>query len=193
MALLVLRCGTLAVFLGWLLVYWRGGVEASRSMRGALREKNYPDAAAMGLIGLMMLAAGLGGLAVTIDWLSASKSVLFPVFGLPVTAAGVAGMFYSRRYLGRFWTAEATLAAGHRIVDHGPYGVVRHPIYSFVLVMYIGLALVFPNGWVIAACLVAMAGYLVKTKLEDDFLARNLGGYGEYQQRVRFRLIPFFW
>ena len=193
MLLIILRWSTLVVFLGWFLVYWRGGAEATRSLLASLREKNYPDAAAMTLIGLMMLLVGLGGLAVTLGWVPCSSSVLFPALGLPLVLAGVAGMFYARHYLGRFWTAEATVAADHRIVDSGPYGVVRHPIYSFVLLMYLGLALAFPNGWVILAALLAMAGYVVKTKLEDGFLGVHLPGYDAYRRRVRRRLIPFLW
>ena len=193
MLVTVLRWCTLAAFLGWFLVYWRGGADATRSLLASLRERNYPDAAAMTLIGLMMFLVGLGGLAGTLGWLPCPSSVLFPALGLPLVLAGIAGMVYARHTLGRFWTAEAAVAADHRIVDRGPYGIVRHPIYSFVLVMYPGLALAFPNGWVVLAALLAMAGYIVKTKLEDDYLAVHLPGYAAYRRRVCWRLIPFVW
>jgi protein-S-isoprenylcysteine O-methyltransferase Ste14 len=189
----ILRWLTLAVFWGWFIFYWRGGADATRSLLASLREKNYPDAAAMSLIGILMLAVGLGGLALSLGWLPCSVSVLFPAFGLPLVLAGVTGMFYARHYLGHFWTAEATIAADHHIVDHGPYRVVRHPIYSFALIMYLGLALAFPNWWVFLPSLFAMVGYVVKAKLEDDYLAIQLTGYKEYQESVRQRLIPRVW
>ena len=108
--------------------------------------------------------------------------------------AGAAGTFYARHYLGRFWTAETTVKADHRIIDHGPYGVVRHPIYTAAIGMYLGGGLAFATWWGLAAALFVIVGYVLKTRLEDDFLADRMApGYGDYRRRVRYRLAPGVW
>jgi len=105
----------------------------------------------------------------------------------------MSGTFYCRHYLGRFWTAEAALQALHQVVDSGPYGVVRHPIYTAAWVMYLGTGLVFAIWWNWLACGLVMVAYILKARYEDVFLAANLPGYPAYQQRVRYQLIPGVW
>jgi protein-S-isoprenylcysteine O-methyltransferase Ste14 len=82
---------------------------------------------------------------------------------------------------------------GHRVVDSGPYSVVRHPGYAgmFVAMPCAGLAL----GSVISFALgVALSLMVIRRVLfEDAFLRRNLGGYSEYATRVRHRLVPRVW
>jgi protein-S-isoprenylcysteine O-methyltransferase Ste14 len=82
---------------------------------------------------------------------------------------------------------------GHRVVDQGPYGVVRHPGYAGMIlaVPCSGLAL---GSWLAFACgLVYSALILRRVMFEDTFLQSNLPGYAEYRSRVRYRLIPGVW
>jgi protein-S-isoprenylcysteine O-methyltransferase Ste14 len=102
-------------------------------------------------------------------------------------------MFYCRHHLGRFWTAETSLVKEHQIIDSGPYHFIRHPIYTFALVMYVGLALGFHSVWSLFLVGIICAVYIFKTKDEDTFLEKNLSGYQEYKSRVRFRLFPGLW
>jgi Putative protein-S-isoprenylcysteine methyltransferase len=105
----------------------------------------------------------------------------------------MAGTFYCRHYLGRFWTAETTLLTEHQIVDRGPYGLVRHPIYTSACVMYFGTVLMFPAWWLILAAAIAIGAYVLKANLEDQFLMRRLSGYEDYRKRVKYRLLPGVW
>jgi protein-S-isoprenylcysteine O-methyltransferase Ste14 len=103
------------------------------------------------------------------------------------------GTFSCRHYLGKFWAADATLQANHQVVDTGPYRLVRHPIYTMALMMYLGTTLVFPVWWNGLAFVGLLVMHLLKTWSEDRFLRAELTGYAEYQTRVRFRLIPGVW
>ena len=113
--------------------------------------------------------------------------------GWLLSVIGIVGMFYCRHYLGRFWTAETTLMDGHQVVDTGPYGVVRHPIYSFAIVMYVGVGIVFPVWWNLLLVLGIVGAYALKAQEEDGFLEEKLEGYRGYKERVRYRIIPWVW
>ena len=82
---------------------------------------------------------------------------------------------------------------GHRVIESGPYAVVRHPGYAgmIVAVPLSGLAL---GSWLGFAIALAYSGMILKRVLfEDAFLRDQLDGYGEYAERVRSRLIPGVW
>ena len=80
-------------------------------------------------------------------------------------------------------------------MDQGPYAIVRHPSYALGLVpIPFGMVLLFPGSllvWYGAWLHLLMT--VVRTQFEDDTLHRELQGYHEYAQRVRFRLIPGLW
>ena len=79
---------------------------------------------------------------------------------------------------------------GHRVVDTGPYAIIRHPGYAGLIPLapFSGLAL---GSWLsVAVALVFSALVLRRVLFEDAFLRRNLDGYNAYVQRVRYRLVP---
>ena len=79
---------------------------------------------------------------------------------------------------------------GHRVIDTGPYGVVRHPMYLAVLIVALvsGPAL---GSWLATLpLLLLVAIFLRRTRVEDDMLLRELDGYADYARRVRWRVVP---
>jgi protein-S-isoprenylcysteine O-methyltransferase Ste14 len=82
---------------------------------------------------------------------------------------------------------------GHRLVDRGPYAVVRHPGYAGMAMLAIGGALLLGSLVALAPALVFTALVLRRVGFEDAFLRANLEGYREYAERVRFRLFPGVW
>ncbi len=192
-----IRWAALAIWLFWLAVYWSGGLRTAGDVRKALAARMFLDAglmAVMAVLTLVLIATGLLlalGRTAALPW--ADNWTVVPA-GTLLTLAGATGTFYARHYLGRFWTAETTVAADHRIIDHGPYGVVRHPIYTAAIAMYLGGGLAFATWWGFAAALVVVVGYVLKTRLEDGFLADQMApAYAEYRRRVRYRLVPGVW
>jgi protein-S-isoprenylcysteine O-methyltransferase Ste14 len=92
-----------------------------------------------------------------------------------------------------FTSATIELAPDQKVVSTGPYALVRHPMYAGALVMLLGIPIALGSWWgilVVAAILPALIWRLFE---EEKFLARNLAGYVEYQNRVRYRLIPTVW
>lgn len=112
------------------------------------------------------------------------------LFGL--TVAGFAFCWWARLHLGSLWSGFVTLKEGHRIIDTGPYGLVRHPIYSGVMVAAFATALITasPVG-LIGAALVAI-GFSMTARIEEGFLRRELGAeaYDSYARRVGM-LVPW--
>jgi protein-S-isoprenylcysteine O-methyltransferase Ste14 len=92
-----------------------------------------------------------------------------------------------------FTSAIIELAPDQTVISTGPYALVRHPMYAGGLVMLLGVPIALGSWWgllVIAAMTPALIWRLFD---EEKFLARNLRGYGEYQKKVRYRLIPQVW
>jgi protein-S-isoprenylcysteine O-methyltransferase Ste14 len=105
---------------------------------------------------------------------------------------GLIFAWWARIHLGRLWSSGVTKKAGHYLVDSGPYGIVRHPIYTGILLAI--LATTAAKGTVlgIAGCLLVMLGAWSKARLEEQWLIRELGEdiYQSYRQRVPM-LVPF--
>jgi protein-S-isoprenylcysteine O-methyltransferase Ste14 len=82
---------------------------------------------------------------------------------------------------------------GQRVVDAGPYAVVRHPGYSGGVLLSAGMALALGSVWALIPVALLAAVLVLRTKWEDETLQEKLPGYKEYAQRVRFRLVPGLW
>lgn len=109
-------------------------------------------------------------------------------------AAGLL-MFYRAMRENRFFSAVVRIQddRGHRVIDSGPYGIVRHPGYAGLILVppFSGLAL---GSWAAVAVGFAMSALVVRRVLfEDSFLRQHLDGYADYTQRVPRRLIPGVW
>jgi protein-S-isoprenylcysteine O-methyltransferase Ste14 len=83
--------------------------------------------------------------------------------------------------------------AGQSVVDQGPYGYLRHPGYTGIILMVNGMAIVLGSRWALIPSGLVSAILVLRTMLEDRTLQRELHGYGKYAQRVRFRLLPGIW
>ncbi|WP_395018827.1 methyltransferase family protein [Dongia sp.] len=89
--------------------------------------------------------------------------------------------------------ATVTITEGQRVIASGPYARVRHPMYSGVLLMFLGTPLALGSWWGLAAFIPTVAVLIARLRDEEQFLMRNLAGYGAYRDRVRFRLLPGLW
>ncbi len=174
----------------WLFTYWRGGTAVVKSMR----QSRLPldrlavwalafTTAALPIIGIGMLL-GIGAPLLP-DWAA--------LIGIVLVLVGMAGTYFCRAYLGRYWTAEATLQGDHRLVDSGPYSHMRHPIYTMAIILYIGLGIVFSTPLGMGAAALSLFMMIIKTHTEDRFLMAELAGYAAYSQRVPYRLLPKIW
>jgi len=92
-----------------------------------------------------------------------------------------------------FTSATIAVAENQRVISTGPYAIVRHPMYASASLYLTGTPLALGSYWGLVA-IAAIIPFLIWRLLDEEhFLARNLPGYTEYQQRVRYRLVPFVW
>jgi len=82
---------------------------------------------------------------------------------------------------------------GQKVIDSGPYAIVRHPLYLGGLIMFIGVPLALGSYWALVPMAVATVVIIVRIVLEERTLREELEGYKEYAGRVRYRLIPGIW
>lgn len=164
------------------------------------RERFHPpnagaDAVALNFVRVVALAHLVVGALDSSRWhLTSPVPPGLRAFALIAMAATV-GIFYRAMRENRFFSAVVRVQSerGHRVIDSGPYSIVRHPGYAGLLLAtpFSGLAL---GSWIAAAIgLVMSAMILRRVMFEDAFLQKNLDGYAAYTDRVRHRLIPGVW
>jgi protein-S-isoprenylcysteine O-methyltransferase Ste14 len=85
------------------------------------------------------------------------------------------------------------IVADQRVISTGPYALVRHPMYAGVLIMITGIPLALDAWWGLAIIAVAAPGLIWRILDEEKLLRKDLPGYVEYTQKVRYRLVPYIW
>jgi protein-S-isoprenylcysteine O-methyltransferase Ste14 len=92
-----------------------------------------------------------------------------------------------------FTAATIAVTRDQKVVSTGPYSVVRHPMYSGALVMLFGTPLALGSWWGLLMFIPMILTIAWRASDEERFLFKNLSGYKEYCQIVRYRLVPFVW
>ena len=201
--LIFLPAGTLLYFNGWLLMgilfvpmFIAGVVMMFKNpellqKRLNAKEKQKEQGIVIKLSGLMFLAgfivAGLGfrfGWYTLPEWAVIGAAVLFIVAYLLY-----AEVLRENAYLSR--TIE--VQKGQRVIDSGLYGIVRHPMYSATLLLFLSMPLILGSIYSFVIFLAYPFIIANRIKHEERFLEKELEGYTEYKQRVKYRLIPLVW
>jgi len=106
--------------------------------------------------------------------------------------AGLSFTWWARIHLGRFWSNAITRKEGHQIIDTGPYGLVRHPIYTGLIGAILATGAAVATVTALLGALLIALGLWQKARMEEDFLTLELGAdaYGPYCRRVPM-LVPF--
>jgi protein-S-isoprenylcysteine O-methyltransferase Ste14 len=109
-----------------------------------------------------------------------------------VVVLGFAFAWWARLHLGRLWSGWVTKKADHRVVDTGPYRIVRHPIYTGIILAAAATAIQKGTLVAVAGVAVVTLGFWIKARLEERFLRQELGpdAYNSYRRRVPM-LLPF--
>lgn len=114
--------------------------------------------------------------------------------GLGLFAAGVGLRWYSVAYLGRLFTYDVAIAADHRVIDSGPYRLIRHPAYTGSLLTFVGLGVCGGNLLSLSMLVTPIAlAFLHRIAIEEAALTSALGSrYSDYASRTK-RLVPFIY
>ena len=111
--------------------------------------------------------------------------------GAALTFAGIAFAIWARIWIAGNWSSDVTIKSGHELIVDGPYGFVRHPIYSGVLLALIGTALAVGEWRAALAVVLAGVAWWRKLTIEEGVMRRQFGdAYDRYAARTR-ALIPF--
>ena len=201
--LIFLPAGTFAYFNGWLFMgilfvpmFLAGLVMMAKNpklleSRLDAKEKETEQSLVVKLSGLMFLAGFIvAGLGVRYGWYTLPK----PVIIVSAVVFLIAYILYAEvlrenTYLSR--TIE--VQEGQKVIDTGLYGIVRHPMYSVTLLLFLSMPLVLGSIYSFVIFLAYPFIIAKRIKHEEEFLERELNGYTEYKQKVKYRLIPFIW
>ena len=155
------------------------------------KEEEQEQKTVIALSGVMFLAAFIvAGLNYRFGWLTMPKWLVIAGAVLFLAAYLMyAEVLRENSYLSR--TIE--VQEGQKVIDTGLYGVVRHPMYSATLVLFLSMGIVLgsPISFVILLCYIPIIAARIKN--EEKVLAEGLEGYEEYRGRVKYKVIPGIW
>jgi len=142
---------------------------------------------------VLVVAVGLlNGSARVIHWDRAflPRTVATGILGDLLVLVGLLIAIWARATLGGNWSARVTLKEDHELIERGPYRTVRHPIYSGLLLMVLGTAVLVGRVGGFVALVMSFCGVWLKLRREEALLTKYLPGYSEYMRRTR-ALVPF--
>jgi len=119
------------------------------------------------------------------------ESHLVVAAGLVIEAAFVLLAVWARRSLGSNWSGEVRVAAGHQLIRSGPYRLIRHPIYTAVLGMYCGVAIVSGEIHAPIALVIVSLAYWRKIRMEERAMSATFGADHEAYRRDTWALVPY--
>jgi protein-S-isoprenylcysteine O-methyltransferase Ste14 len=128
-----------------------------------------------------------------LHWRIAPDAPLYGWLSLSVTCAGMAFTLWARFFLGRNWSGTVTVKENHELIRGGPYGIVRHPIYTGLSLAFLGTAMGFGELRGLVGLPILVFGWKHKANVEERFM---IGQFGEQYERYRREvkgLIPFIW
>lgn len=201
--LLFWPAGTLAYSRGWLfmgilfipmfcagIVMMVKNPELLKSRLDA-KEKQADQSIVVKLSGLMFLAGFIvAGFSVRFGWYMLPKGVSMGAAVVFLIAYILyAEVLRENTYLSR----TIKVQEGQKVIDTGLYAVVRHPMYSVTLLLFLSMPIVLGSIYSFVIFLVYPLIIAKRIKGEEAFLERELTGYEEYKKKVKYRMIPYVW
>ena len=201
--LIFLPAGSLTYFNGWLFMailfipmFCAGIVMMFKNpnlLRSRLdaKEEQKEQQTVVKLSGLMFLAGFIvAGLGYRFDWFLLPHWTVYIAAALFLAAYVLyAEVLRENAYLSR--TIE--VQDGQKVIDTGLYGIVRHPMYSVTLLLFLTMPLVLGSVYSFIIFLAYPFIISKRIKNEEEFLKKELDGYEEYTKKVKYRMIPFIW
>lgn len=147
------------------------------------------------------LVIKLGGLMFITGFVLAGLSFRFGWVMLPGAVSWVGAALFLLSYLmygevlreNTYLSRTVEVQQGQRVIDTGLYGIVRHPMYSATVIMFLSMPLVLGSGLSFAVFLFYPLIIARRIVNEEALLERELEGYSEYKKKVRYKIIPFVW
>ena len=155
------------------------------------KEEEQEQKTVIALSGLMFLAAFIvAGLNFRFQWIVLPAWAVWIGVGVFLAAYLMyAEVLRENTYLSR--TVE--VQENQKVIDTGLYGIVRHPMYSATLFLFLSMGIVLGSPISVAILLLYIPIIALRMKNEEQVLEKGLDGYKAYKTRVRYKVIPFIW
>jgi protein-S-isoprenylcysteine O-methyltransferase Ste14 len=92
-----------------------------------------------------------------------------------------------------FGASNIQVEETQKVISTGPYAIVRHPMYTGVIIMVLGVPLALGSWWGLAIIALVLPALAWRILDEEKLLEKDLTGYKEFEQKVRYRLVPYLW
>jgi len=109
--------------------------------------------------------------------------------GLALMAAATLFHIWARVHLGRNWTGQVTIKTDHQLVRSGPYRFIRHPIYTALVALALGTAIISARWLSLLGAAVFLVAYLRKLRIEETALSQTFAEWEEYRKKS-WALVP---
>jgi protein-S-isoprenylcysteine O-methyltransferase Ste14 len=175
-------------------IYWglRKPEVLRRRMRSGPIAETRPaqKVATVGISAMVAAVAVVSALDHRFGWSQVPVSVVVIGQILVAVGLGLATMVVNQN---SFAAATITVEADQPVISTGLYGIVRHPMYAFALIMMVGMPLALDSYWGLVTMVPAVAVLVFRIVDEEKMLRQELAGYDEYTDKVHYRLVPGFW
>ena len=155
------------------------------------KEEEKTQKGVLGVFAFLFVAGFiLAGLDYRFDW--SRFPPIIPKIGsvfLLVSYALYAEVIRENTYLSR----TIHVQDGQRVIDTGLYALVRHPMYTVTLLLFLSFAVVLNSLWTLFCFLLFIPLFVIRILNEEKVLLKDLQGYASYREKVKYRLIPFIW
>lgn len=201
--LIFLPAGTLNFPYGWLLIgllfipmliagfvmYFKSPTFLEKRLDA--KEKQATQKGVLAFSGLMFIAGFVvAGLDFRFGWSNMPSWAVITASALFLIAYALyAKVMRENAYLSRTIKVEE----GQTVVDTGLYSIVRHPMYAVTILLFLMIPLVLGSWYALIVFAFYPVIIVVRLKDEEELLTRELPGYAQYKQRVKYRIIPFIW
>lgn len=159
--------------------------------RLSAREKRNTQRGVQGFMGLATLVGFVvAGLDWRFGWSSPDKTTILVASTLFLLGYGL----YFKVTQENIWASRTIeVAEGQKVIQTGLYGIVRHPMYLATLLMFLPMPLILGSWWAMCPFVLFIPILVVRIRDEEIFLLRELEGYDDYCQKVKWRLLPLVW
>ncbi len=155
------------------------------------REKDKSQKGVVALSGLLFFVGFIvAGLDFRFGW--SEVPVWLVVLSSVVLLASYVGYAYVMSQ-NRFLSRKIEIQDNQKVIDTGLYGIIRHPMYSVTILLFLSIPIVLGSWFSFVLFLHYPILIVVRLKNEEKFLEENLIGYSEYKNKVKYRLIPYLW
>lgn len=156
-----------------------------------MKEREKEQKGVVALSGFLLVASFIvAGLDYRFEWSHVSNTIVIIASVVLLMGYALYGeVLRENVYLSRVVEVQE----GQHVIDTGLYGIVRHPMYFAVTLLYLAIPLVLGSWWALLVMSPCILLLVARIRNEEQVLHQRLSGYTDYMNRVRYRMIPWVW